>query len=329
MNTTPLTFPTVARRLLSLLLLALLANGAVADTVMRVALDDIPGVDMLPFLVAAERCRDRGIDIRIEYLQSEDLAAQAVISGQADVGMGTPYGLILRGDAPLRLFYQLSKLRFFPVVNSRRHDGWKDLHGAEIHVHGPGSGTEAIMRREAKRHGIEYGKVTYVPGSGVRARAMQRNRIHASIVDLRRRDLLLSDPSGRFKLLPVGSMEASDEALYVSQAFLAANQEALSVLVAELLQVWRRMVKEPEFIIEQWRLLKLFPAYSAELEREARAYLAEMIEAGAFPLDGGGVEAARDDIEFYTNGDNAVSVERFWSFTPLESARSVENSPGG
>ncbi len=50
---------------------------------------------------------------QISYLQSEDIASQAIVAGQADIGVGTPYALIQKVNAPIRTFYQLSKLRSF------------------------------------------------------------------------------------------------------------------------------------------------------------------------------------------------------------------------
>ncbi len=75
---------------------------------MHVAFGDIPGADMLNFLTAVARAEERGVEVKITYLQSEDIAAQAVVSGQADIGVGTPYALIQKVNAPIRMFYQLS-----------------------------------------------------------------------------------------------------------------------------------------------------------------------------------------------------------------------------
>ena len=55
---------------------------------------------------------------------------------------------------PIRFFYQLSALQFFPVVNKDSYKTWKDLNDQEIAVQGRGSGTEAIMILMAKEHGI-------------------------------------------------------------------------------------------------------------------------------------------------------------------------------
>ena len=121
---------------------------------MHVAFGDIPGPDMVNFLAAVARAEKRGVAVEVSYLQSEDIAAQAVVGGQADIGVGTPYALIQKVKAPIRMFYQLSQLRFYPVVNGEFYKEWKDLDGADVAVHGRGSGTEAIMQLMAKENGI-------------------------------------------------------------------------------------------------------------------------------------------------------------------------------
>ena len=113
------------------------AVGGVKGTI-TIAFGDNPDVDKAAFELAAARAKDRGVDVAISYLQSEDIAAQAVLSGQADVGVGTPYALIQKHDLSVRMFFQLSRLRFFPIVNTRYYKTWEDLDGADIYVHGSG-----------------------------------------------------------------------------------------------------------------------------------------------------------------------------------------------
>lgn len=306
------------------------ANVAMAERLppIRVALDDVPGVDMLNVLTAIEAARHRGLDITVEYLRSEDIAAQAILLGQADVGMGTPYAIIQNSDAPVRMVYQLNTLRFFPVVNSDYYQSWKDLDGAEVYSHGRGSGTEAIMNLMARKHGIQFGKMHYLPGSGVRARAMLQGRIRASIVDSSRRNLLREKGQDRFLFLPSTDLRASDETLYVRQDFLEQNGAAIEILLEELLKVWRRTNEDPNHMVEAWKRLDLLPASSSGDEKEVRRYYTEMVEVDAFPSDGGGLAAVKADFEFYTfsgtlKGDPGVlAVEDFWDLGPLTRARS-------
>jgi NitT/TauT family transport system substrate-binding protein len=115
---------TVTRRLLlglSTLILLAAAPGtppAWAAGQIRIAFGDIATVETLNFLIAVERAKERGVDIEITYFKSEDIAAQAVVGGQADVGVGAPYTLLQKVKAPIRIFFQMSTLRFFPVVNT-------------------------------------------------------------------------------------------------------------------------------------------------------------------------------------------------------------------
>ena len=302
-----------------------LLNAASPGSI-RVALDDIPGIDMLNFLTAVERAKGRGLDITVDFLRSEDIAVQAVLLGQADMGMGTPYAIIQKSDAPIRIVYQLNTLRFFPVVNTDLYKTWKDLDGAEIYTHGHSSGTEAIMNLMAKRHGITYKRMHYLPGSGVRARAMLQGRIKASIVDSRRRKMLIEQGQGRFAFLPIPEFHASDETLYVHKAFLENYSAAMEILIEELIKVWQQVNRNPNYMIEARKQYELPLKGSEEKESEIRRYYSEMVEVGAFPNNGGGLQAVLEDFKFYSfagtlKGDvSELKVEDYWDLKPLNRA---------
>ena len=164
---------------------------------MRIAFGDLPGIESIQTLAAIERAKERGVNVELIILNDEDLAAQAIVGGQADVGIGAPYTLIQKVGVPIRLFAQISTLRFFPVVNSEFYKDWKDLDGQEIAVQARGSGTEAVMLLMAKNHGITYGNVSYVPGSEVRRNALIQGTIKASIVDAANRRALEAEAPGQ------------------------------------------------------------------------------------------------------------------------------------
>lgn len=292
----------------------------------RFALNDIPGIDMLNVLTAIERTRQRGVQIEIRYLQSEGITSQAVIHGQADIGMGTPYALIQKTKAPIRMFFQLNKLRFHPVVNSKYYKSWLDLDNTVIYTHGSGSGTEAIMNMMARKHGIKYKQMRYTPGSGVRARALINGRFHATIVDTERRNLLLNSDKGDFAVLPMPEINASDEALYANQNFLQKHSKEVAVLVQELLHVWRVTNKSPGFISQARQKYKLLPDLKPEQTKQIDKYFSEMVEVGAFPNDGGNASVFKADVDFYVfagtlKGDvSQLKVEDYWDFRPLKAA---------
>ncbi|MGH7313300.1 MAG: ABC transporter substrate-binding protein, partial [Candidatus Rokuibacteriota bacterium] len=109
----------------------------------RVALGDTVSVETLAFVVALERAKARGFDYKLTSFAKEDLAIQAVIGGQAEVGAATPYSVMQKTRAPLRGLFQLTRLVFFPVTD-KSYRTWKDLNGQPFTFHARGSGTEAI-----------------------------------------------------------------------------------------------------------------------------------------------------------------------------------------
>jgi NitT/TauT family transport system substrate-binding protein len=312
--------------------LAILTGSASGQgtTKIRYALGDVVGIDDLPLLIAAERAKARGVEVEITAFKSEELATQAVINGQSDVGQGTPYAAIQKVNVPIRFFYQLSTLQFFPIVAKEEYKTWKDLDGQEIAVQGRGSGTEAIMLLAAKQHGIKYKSVSYVPGSQVRGLALLKGTIKASILDGPNTKFVMKEAPDKFMVLPLGELKASDEALFATSAFLEKNQAAVSVLLEELLKVNRAINANPGFAVEERKRLGLLKDLPEKLEAEVLPYYQEGVQGGIFPADGGAAKAAVNDLEFYTlagqiQGDG-VKAEDFWNFTALKAALSKVGS---
>ncbi|MSO92682.1 MAG: ABC transporter substrate-binding protein [Rhodospirillales bacterium] len=309
--------------------LATLAGDALAQTKttkIRYALGDIVTHDDLNLLIALDRAKARGVEVEITPFKSEDLATQAVINGQADIGQGTPYAVIQKLKAPVRFFYQLSALQFFPVVDKSLYKTWKDLDGQDIVVHSRGSGTEAIMSMMAKHHGIKYKSVSYVPGSEVRALAMLKGNIKASIVDNTNKNLLMKEAPDKFLVLPLGEIKASDEALFATNAFLDANKAAVGILLEELLKVWREINKDPAFAVRERQRLGLLKDLPAKLEGEVEPYFKQAVAGGIFPNDGGLAGAVKNDFEFFTASGalqgtpQELKADDFWNLAPLKAA---------
>jgi NitT/TauT family transport system substrate-binding protein len=312
--------------LAAIAILALTGGVASAQTKIKYALGDVIGIDDLPLLVAAERAKKRGVEIEITPFKNEDIATQAVINGQADVGQGTPYAALEKVNVPIRFFVQLWSLQFFPVVANEHYKGWKDLDGQEIAVQGRGSGTEAIMLLMAKEHGIKYKNVSYVPGSQVRALAMLKGNIRATILDSTNKNFLLKEGAGKFTVLPMGNVKASDESLFARLEYLQKNQAAVAVFVEELVRVNREINKNPMSIVEERKKLGLLKDLPAKLEEELPTYFKEGVANGIFPNDGGGESAAKNDLEFYALSGaikkDKPRIEDFWHLAPLKAALS-------
>lgn len=302
----------------------LVAGTATAQTKIKYALGDVIGIDDLPLLIAAERAKKRGVEVEVTSFKNEEIATQAVINGQVDVGQGTPYAAIEKVNVPVRFFVQLWSLQFFPVVANEHYKSWKDLDGQEIAVQGRGTGTEAIMVLMAKTHGIKYKSISYVPGSNVRALALIKGNIRASILDATNKNFLMREAPGKFTILPLGQVKASDEALFARLEYLQKNQAAVAVFVEELVRVNREINKDPNSVVAARKSLGLLKDLPAKLEGEILPYLRDGAADGIFPNDGGGENAAKNDLEFYAlsgaiKNPNA-KVEDFWHLAPLKAA---------
>ena len=320
----------IAKSVVSILILVTLTSalgseaGAQSRTKIRYALGDVISIDELPLLIAVERAKARGVDVEVTAFKSEEVATQAVINGQADVGQGTPYGALQRVSVPIRFFYQLSALMFFPVVNKDSYKSWKDLDGQEIALQGRGSGTEAIMLLAAKQHGIKYGNLSYVPGSQVRALALLKGNIKATILDAPNKNRVMKEAPDKFVILPLGNVKASDEALFATREFLDKNQAGIAIFLEELIKVNRAINANPKWVLDERNKLGLLKELPAKMEDEILPFFQEAAQNGVFPNDGGGESAAKNDLEFYglsgaLKGDN-LKVEDFWHFAPLKAA---------
>lgn len=293
---------------------------------MRIAFGDLPGIESIQTLAAIERTKERGVNVELIVLNDEDLAAQAIVGGQADVGIGAPYTLIQKVGVPIRIFAQISTLRFFPVVNSEFYKEWKDLDGQEVAVQARGSGTEAVMLLMAKNHGIKLGNISYVPGSEVRRNALLQGTLKASIVDAANRRALEAEAPGKFIVLPVEDLGASDEALFATADYLKNNAADVDILVEELMKTAREITENPTVAVEFRNKYKLLPDLGAEADSEITEYYKETAEADSLALNGGGADAAADDFAFFSvagqiEGDPAsLKVEDFWDVSVLDRA---------
>lgn len=306
------------------LVVGLPVDDARAGTKIRYALGDVITTDDLQLLIAAERARARGVELEVTAFKNEELATQAVINGQADVGQGTPYAAIQKVNVPIRFFYQLYSLLFFPVVSKEHYKSWKELDGQEIAVHARGSGTEAIVNLVAKQQGIKFKSISYVPGSQVRALGLLKGNIKATILDANNTNHVMKEAPGKFLILPLGELKASDEALFATRAFLEKNRTAVEILVEELLRVSRQINANPRFVAEERKRLGLLKDIPAKLEADITPYFGEAVKNEIIPNDGGFALAPKTDLDFFTlsgalKGEN-LKVEDFWDLSFLKAA---------
>jgi len=302
------------------------ASAANAQDAVRFAYGDVISVEALNLLIALEGAKARGVNVEFIEFQGEDIANEAVLGGQAEIGVGTPYAVIQRSGAPIRMFFQLSALSFFPVANKEVYPDWASLDGGTFGVHTRGSGTEAMARLIEQEEGITFGELSYVPGSDVRALALIQGNLNAAFVDAAGRNLVINENPDKFVELPVPEVNATDEALFARTDWLEENQETVQIIIEELLKTWRQVNDDPAFVAAERERLGLAPELPADLVAEITPYFEGSVESGIFPNDGGGADVAEADFAFYTiagqlEGEpSALNAEDFWYGAPLERA---------
>ena len=199
----------------SLLLTTLFMVGNSYADKIRIVLAETPSDELAAFFVALDRARANGLDYQWTAFADEELAIQAILSGQMDIGFGTPYSAMQKSKAPVRIIFQLSKLKFFPV-SSKKYSKLQDLNGEPILLHSRGGGTDSIANVIEDRLNIKFGKRSYVPGSANRIVALVAGKADATIVDLSNKNKLVRRHGNKFNVLPMFDVDASDEALFAN-----------------------------------------------------------------------------------------------------------------
>jgi len=293
----------------------------------RIALAETPSDELAAFFVALDRAKANGLDYEWTAFSDEELAIQAVLSGQMDIGFGTPYAAMQRSRAPLRIIFQLSKLKFFPVTTTK-YSSLEDLKGEPILLHSRGGGTDSIANVIEDRMDISFGKRSYVPGSSNRVAALLGGQAEATIIDLSNKNKLMrSEAADRFNVLKMFDVDASDEALFGNLDWIQNNAEDVQIFVNALLSVYQDMAKDPTIIRRETNPDGPIGQLPAEILAELDGFYTDAVAGGLYSVDGGGRTAAAADMEWYSKagqleGDvTTLNIEDFWYLAPLDAAK--------
>jgi NitT/TauT family transport system substrate-binding protein len=309
----------------SLLLVMVMLAGTAQAGKIRIALAETPSDEVAAFFVALDRAKAMGLDYEWTAFADEELAIQAVLSGKMDIGFGTPYAAMQKSKAPVRIIFQLSKLKFFPV-SSKKYSSLKDLNGAPIMLHSRGGGTDSIANVIEDRAGIKFGQRSYVPGSQNRIVALMAGQTDLTIVDLANKNKLMEQAGDKFNVLPMFEVDASDEALFANLNWIKANEKDVDIFVKALLSVYRDMVKDPTIIRRETNPDGPIGQLPKEVLDGLDGFYKDAVEGGLYDPDGGGKKAALADFDWYSRagqltGDPAkLKVEDFWYMVPLDRA---------
>ena len=305
-------------------LAGLMFSAAYAEK-LKIALAETPSDELAAFFVALDRAKANGLDYEWTAFSDEELAIQAVLSGQMNIGFGTPYSAMQRSKAPIRILFQLSKLKFFPVT-SKKYNNLKELDGQPILLHSRGGGTDSIANVIEDKMGIKFGKRSYVPGSSNRVVALVGGQTDATIIDLSNKNKVVKKFPGKFNVLPMFEVDSSDEALFANLDWIQENEEQVNIFVKALVGVWQDMAKDPTIISRETNPDGPIGQLPKEILDELDGFYADAVAGGLYDPNGGGRKAAMADMDWYSkagqlDGDpSTLNVEDFWYFAPLDAA---------
>lgn len=303
----------------------ILSVTMVQGETIKIALAETPSDELAAFFVALDRARANGLDYEWTAFSDEELAIQAVLSGEMDIGFGTPYAAMQRSKAPLRIIFQLSKLKFFPVTN-KNYNSLEDLDGEPILLHSRGGGTDSIANVIEDKVGIKFGQRSYVPGSANRVVALVAGQADATIIDLSNKNKVMRQHGDKFNVLPMFDVEASDEALFANLEWIMENEEQVQIFVNALLSVWQEMNADPNIISKETDPDGPIGQLPPEILGNLDNFYMEAVEGGLYDPNGGGRRAAMADMEWYSQagqleGDpSTLNIEDFWYLAPLDEA---------
>ena len=309
----------------TLLAMLIVFVGPAQASKIRIALAETPSDELAAFFVALDRAQKNGLDYEWTAFSDEELAIQAILSGQMDIGFGTPYSVMQRSKAPIRIIFQLSKLKFFPVT-SKKYSKLEDLEGEPIMLHSRGGGTESIANVIEDRLNMKFGKRSYVPGSANRIAALIAGQTDATIVDLSNKNKLVKLHGDNFNVLPMFEVDASDEALFANLDWIKSNSKDVDIFVDALVSVYQDMMNDPTIISRETNPNGPIGQLPKEVLGNLDQFYTDAVAGGLYDANGGGMNAAKADMEWYSKagqlqGDAAsLNINDFWYMEPLNKA---------
>ncbi len=307
-----------------LLATAFMTSNSYAGKI-RIALAETPSDELAAFFVALDRAKANGLDYEWTAFADEELAIQAILSGQMDIGFGTPYSAMQKSKAPVRIIFQLSKLKFFPV-SSKKYSKLEDLNGEPILLHSRGGGTDSIANVIEDKLNIKFGKRSYVSGSANRIAALVAGQADATIVDMSNKNKLVRTQGNKYNVLPMFDVDASDEALFANLNWIKANSKDVDIFVKALLSVYQDFHKDPTIVRRETDPNGPIGELPKQVLNELDGFYTEAVEGDLFDQNGGGMKAAMADLDWYhkaghlTGKRSDLKVEDFWYMKPLQDA---------
>ena len=95
----------ILSKIVAVIFLTVIASTNLYADKIRIALAETPSDELAAFFVALDRAKANGLDYEWTAFADEELAIQSILSGQMDIGFGTPYSAMQKSKAPIIIIF--------------------------------------------------------------------------------------------------------------------------------------------------------------------------------------------------------------------------------
>jgi NitT/TauT family transport system substrate-binding protein len=275
----------------------------------------------IPSLLAWDELKKQGIEVLPTFFPKTDLAVQAVVAGEADIGSAAGIAVVKAVESGMNIRIIAEQVRNeWQLVTPVAFKDPKQLNGKRVAYHAPITVTEALVKWMAQHYKITPNWMI-IPGSDVRAEALMRGQLDATPAEIGDVLNILSAKPGQFHVLIsyaktfpqlIGSM-------YFARAdYVQKNAATVESVLEAILRAHRHSDERPASIKEN--ALRLLPETKPEL---VDAIAAAYKELRIWDVNGGAdKERGEASIKFFEESGllkkGAVSFNQSFATGPLD-----------
>jgi len=250
---------------LMLIGLALLWKGeAEAQKKIRFGYPSVADMGDIPSLLAWSQLKEQGYEVVPRFFSKTDLAVQAVVAGEADMGAAAGITVIkaIEQGRNLKIFAEQvrNEWQLMTPVSIKEP---KQLDGKRVAYHAPFSLTEALVKWMANYYKVNP-QWMIVPGSEVRAEALMRGQIDATPAEIADVLNVLDSKPGQFHVLLSYARifpELLGTVYFARTDYLQTNGAVVEAVLEAVLRAHRMTEENPAQAKEA--ALKLLPGTKA------------------------------------------------------------------
>jgi NitT/TauT family transport system substrate-binding protein len=197
---------------------------------------------------------EEGIKVEQRFVEDGATAIQAMVQGAAMIGtnIGVNTGVPAVASGAEIVDVVATQRPTWALAVTPDIDDFADLEGKRIGVHGETSFTRAVSQYYAKEHGYTYEELI-IPGSDVRAEALAKGQIDASVIDLPDVVQLSKEYPDSFKVLSTFGEQFPDlieQDLWLDRQWAEENPELATKVVKAIVMANRRLTEDPAWGLE-------------------------------------------------------------------------------